>query len=222
MGLPQIVLVRHGETAWSLSGQHTGRTDIPLTANGEQAARQLRARLGTGPLAGRTFAKVLTSPLLRARQTCDLAGFGSIAEAEPDLMEWNYGEYEGKTTAEIRAARPGWNPFDHGCPGGESLADISARAERLVTKLRAFGLQAPGAATSGGSSASGAARESGAPGASADVLLFAHRDILRVLAACWAQLAPGDARRLYMEPTSISILGYDHGPDEPLIRSLNT
>jgi broad specificity phosphatase PhoE len=190
MALPRIVLVRHGETAWSLSGQHTGRTDIPLTEKGERDARGLSARL-----AGQPFAKVLTSPLLRARQTCELAGFGSVAEPEPDLLEWNYGEYEGKRTTEIRATRPGWNAFEHGCPGGESLADIAARAGRLVTRLRSM---------------------------DADTLMFAHRDILRVVAACWAELPVIEARRLYMEPASLSVLGYDHGRDEPILRSLNT
>ena len=190
MRLPQIVLVRHGETAWSLSGQHTGRTDIPLTEKGERDARALIPRL-----AGRPFAKVCTSPLIRARRTCELAGFGAVAVPEPDLMEWNYGEYEGKRTVEIRASRPDWNPFIHGCPGGENLADVAARAERLIGKLRSM---------------------------DGDVLMFAHRDILRVIAACWAQLPAVEARRLYMDPTSLSVLGYDHGRDEPILRSLNT
>lgn len=190
MALPQIVLVRHGETAWSLSGQHTGRTDIPLTEKGERDARALALRLG-----GREFAKVLTSPLQRARQTCELAGFGAVAESEPDLMEWDYGEYEGKRTVEIRAARPGWSPFEHGCPGGENLADIAARASRLVGRLRSM---------------------------DADTLMFAHRDILRVVAACWAQLPVIEARRFYLEPASLTVLGYDHGRDEPILRSLNT
>jgi broad specificity phosphatase PhoE len=194
MALPQIVLVRHGETAWSLSGQHTGRTDIPLTEKGERDARALRQKLGDRP-AGRPFEKVLTSPLIRARHTCELAGFGAVAELEPDLMEWDYGEYEGKRTAEIRATRPGWNPFDHGCPGGESLADIAVRANRLVGRLRSM---------------------------DADTLMFAHRDILRVVAACWAELPVIEARRLYMDPASLSVLGYDHGHDEPILRSLNT
>jgi len=188
--LPQIILVRHGETAWSLSGQHTGRTDIPLTERGERDARALSARL-----AGRQFAQVLTSPLLRARQTCDLAGFGEVAQNEPDLMEWDYGQYEGRRTAEIRAERPDWNPFEHGCPGGENLADVAARANRLISRLRKL---------------------------EADTLMFAHRDILRVIAACWAQLPAIEARRLYMEPASLSILGYDHGRDEPILRALNT
>jgi broad specificity phosphatase PhoE len=194
MALPQIVLVRHGETAWSLSGQHTGRTDIPLTEKGERDARALRQKLGDRP-ADRQFAKVLTSPLIRARHTCELAGFGAVAELEPDLMEWDYGEYEGKRTAEIRATRPGWNPFEHGCPGGESLADIAVRANRLVARLRSM---------------------------DADTLMFAHRDILRVVAACWAELPVIEARRLYMDPSSLSVLGYHHGRDEPILRSLNT
>jgi broad specificity phosphatase PhoE len=187
--LPQIWLVRHGETAWSLSGQHTGRTDIPLTANGEQEAAALKLRL-----AGRTFSKVLTSPLLRARRTCELAGFGKVAVNDPNLFEWDYGQYEGRRTAEIVAQRPDWKLFRDGSPGGETLAQVAARADSVVAQLRAL---------------------------NADALLFAHRDILRVIAARWVELPATEAQRFYMDPASISVLGYDHNVTEPLIRKLN-
>ena len=188
--LPQIWLVRHGETAWSLSGQHTGRTDIPLTEHGEQVAAALKARL-----AGRSFAKVFTSPSLRARRTCELAGFGNVAVSDPDLFEWDYGQYEGRRTAEIIVERPGWKLFEHGSPGGETLAEVAARADNVVAKLRAL---------------------------NGDALLFAHRDILRVVVARWVGLAALEAQRFYMDPASISVLGYDHDASEPIVRRLNT
>jgi probable phosphoglycerate mutase len=187
---PSIYLVRHGQTAWSLSGQHTGRTDIPLTEEGQAQARALGPRLAT-----LTLARVLSSPLLRARQTAQLAGFGDRLETEPALLEWHYGEYEGRRTSEIREERPGWGLFEDGAPGGETLQQVAARAGELIGRLRAL------------------------PGNS---LLFAHRDILRVLAARWAALPAIDARRLYLDPTSISTLGYDHSLDEPIIRVLNS
>ena len=188
--LPQIWLVRHGETAWSLSGQHTGRTDIPLTARGEHDAAALEPRL-----AGRTFARVLSSPSIRARRTCELAGFGSIVVNEPNLFEWDYGQDEGRRTAEIRLERPDWKLFRDGSPGGETLAQVAARADAVVDQLRAL---------------------------NADALLFAHRDILRVLAARWVGLPAVEAQRFYMDPASISVLGYDHDASEPIIRKLNT
>ena len=187
---PQVWIVRHGETSWSLGGQHTGRTDIPLTERGEQDARALKARLEH-----RSFAKVLSSPSIRARRTCELAGFAASVELSNDLLEWDYGRYEGQRTADIRAEHPGWSPFVHGCPGGEQLSDIAARAERLIATIRT---------------------------GPSDVLVFAHRDILRIVAALWAALPALEARRLYLEPTSISVLSYDHTLDEPIIRSLNT
>jgi len=190
MDLQQVWIVRHGETAWSLSGQHTGRTDIPLTAHGEQQASALTTRLSA-----HSFARVLTSPLIRARRTCELAGFADRAEIIDDLMEWDYGAYEGRRTAEIRAERPDWSPFEHGCPGGEQLADVTARAERVIALVREV---------------------------KDDVLLFAHRDILRVLAARWILLDPLDARRLYLDAASVSVLGFDHTPSEPILKSLNT
>jgi broad specificity phosphatase PhoE len=188
--LQQVWVVRHGETAWSLSGQHTGRTDIPLTAHGEQQASALKARLSK-----HAFACVLTSPLIRARRTCELAGFGDRAELNDDLMEWNHGAYEGRRTAEIRAERPDWSLFEHGCPGGEQLAEVTLRAERVISLVREV---------------------------KGDVLLFAHRDILRVLGARWVLLDALDARRLYFDPASVSVLSFDHGPGEPIIKSLNT
>jgi probable phosphoglycerate mutase len=188
--LPQIWLVRHGETAWSLAGQHTGRTDIPLTARGEQDAAALQPRL-----AGHSFAKVLSSPLIRARRTCELAGFGDVAVNDPNLLEWDYGEYEGRRTAEIRSERPDWKPFEDGSPGGETLAQVAARADRVVEQLRAL---------------------------NADALLFAHRDILRVIVARWLGLPAVNGQHFYMDPASISVLGYDHNASEPIIRKLNT
>ena len=173
-----------------MSRQHTGRTDIPLTERGERDAQALVSRL-----ADLQFQTVLTSPLIRARRTAELAGFGATVQAEPDLMEWDYGAYEGRRTSEIRAERPGWNVFEHGCPGGESLAQIGSRADRVITRVRA---------------------------AQGNALLFAHRDILRVIAARWIQLNAIEGRRLYLETASISILGFDHDRSEPVIRVLNT
>jgi broad specificity phosphatase PhoE len=187
--LPQIWLVRHAETEWSLTGRHTGRTDIPLTSRGEQLAAALKPRL-----VGRHFAKVLTSPLIRARRTCELAGFGDVAANDANLLEWDYGEYEGRRTAEIRVERPGWNPFRDGCPGGETLAQFEARANSLVDELRSL---------------------------NADALLFAHRDILRMITARWIGLPAVEAQRFYLDPASISVLGYDHDASEPIIRKLN-
>ena len=187
--LPQIYLVRHGETAWSLSGQHTGRTDLALTESGEHAAQELSARLQ-----GLRFAKVFTSPLQRARRTAELAGFGASAEADLDLMEWDYGTYEGRRTVDIRAERPGWRLFEDGCPGGETLQDLATRADRVIARVRAL---------------------------ERDVLIFAHREILRILIARWIALPALEARRIYLETSSVSILRYDHGLDEPVIYLLN-
>ncbi|MEO8063554.1 MAG: histidine phosphatase family protein [Pseudomonadota bacterium] len=186
---PQVYLVRHGETAWSLSRQYTGRADIPLTARGEQDAVELGVHLK-----GLEFSQVLMSPLMRARQTANLIGFGAQATIEPDLMEWDYGTYEGRRAAEVQAERPGWDLFEDGCPGGESLADLGQRAERVVEKLRA---------------------------AKGDVLVVAHRDILRILIARWIGLLPIDARRFCLDTASLSIVGYQHSLEEPAIRLLN-
>jgi broad specificity phosphatase PhoE len=187
--LPRVVLVRHGETAWTLTGQHTGRTDVPLTERGEQDARGLRPRLE-----GTTFAAVFSSPLVRARRTAELAGYGDRATLDPDLVEWDYGAYEGRRTADIRAERPGWRMFEDGCPDGETLAAVGQRADRILGRLRAL---------------------------DGDALVFAHRDILRVLAVRWIALAAIEARRLYLGTTSLSILGYDHDRAEPVLRSWN-
>ena len=187
--LPVIYLARHGETAWSLSGQHTGRTDLPLTEGGEHNARTLGARLR-----GRVFAKVFTSPLQRAARTCDLAGFGNAAERDPDLMEWDYGEYEGRRTAEIHLERPDWQLFRDGCPGGESPAEIGARADRVVSRVRAV---------------------------HGDVLLVSSAHILRVLTARWLGLEAAGGRYLLLSTASLSVLGYEHNLAEPAIRLWN-
>ncbi len=186
---PEITLVRHGETAWSLSGQHTGRSDIPLTANGEAAARALAPRL-----AGLSVSAVWSSPSQRAHDTCRLAGFGEGAAIKPDLAEWDYGAYEGITTKEILARRPGWRLFRDGCPDGESAADIGARADRIVAELRQV---------------------------NAPVLIFSSSHFLRVLAARWLGLPPEDGARFILDTTSMSVLGYEHDLTEPVIRRWN-
>ena len=186
---PKIYLVRHGETAWTISGQHTGRSDIPLTERGERDARELRARLRDT-----IFADVLTSPLQRARRTSELAGFAGRAGADADLLEWDYGAYEGRRTADIAGERPGWKLFEDGCPGAETVEAVGARADRVIAKARAC---------------------------SGDVLLFAHRDIFRVLAARWLGLSARAGRHFYLATASLSILGYHHGLDEPVIHLWN-
>lgn len=188
--LPVLYLARHGETAWSLSGQHTGPTDLPLTPNGERNARRLGERLK-----GMTFAKVFTSPLQRATRTCELAGFGAVAETDSDLVEWNYGQYEGRRSAEILAERPDWQLFRDGCPGGESPAQVGERADRVVQRVRTV------------------------PG---NVLLFSSGHFIRVLAARWLALAPGSAGRYFLLTTaSLSALGYEHKLSQPVIRLWN-
>jgi len=182
---PLVYLARHGETAWSLSGQHTGLTDLPLTSRGERSARRLGARLK-----GLEFAQVFTSPLQRARRTCELAGFGSRAEVDRDLVEWNYGEYEGLRTADIRAKRPGWEMFRDGFPGGESFDQIAARADRVVQRLRSI---------------------------DGDVLLFSSGHFLRVVAARWLGLEPQGARHFLLSTASLSTLTYEHNPSQPAI-----
>jgi broad specificity phosphatase PhoE len=187
--LPAIYLARHGETAWTLSHQHTGRSDIPLTPRGESNARSLGERLR-----GIEFQRVLTSPLARARRTCELAGFLEKAGMEPDLTEWDYGDYDGLTTVEIRRKNPGWSLFRDGCPGGESVQQVGARADRLITRLRELeGRQ----------------------------LLFGHGHFFRVLAARWLGLPPSDGRLLYLSTASLSIQGYEHSLEEPAIHLWN-
>jgi broad specificity phosphatase PhoE len=184
-----IHLARHGETAWSLSGQHTGRTDLPLTERGERAARALGERLR-----GRKFTRIFTSPLQRAVRTCELAGFGSASEIDPDLAEWDYGEYEGRRTAEIHAERPGWLLFRDGCPGGEAPEQVGARADRVIARLRAV---------------------------SGDVLVFSSGHFLRVLTARWLGLEVAAGRYFLLGTASLSVLGYEHDRTEPVIRLWN-
>jgi broad specificity phosphatase PhoE len=173
-----VVLVRHGETAWSKSGQHTGRTDIPLTERGRADAALLVDRL-----ARYSFARVLSSPLSRALETCVLAGFGDRAEKRPDLMEWNYGQYEGKTSKEILTGRPSWSLWRDGCPGGETAADVGTRVDRVLAEV----------ATVQG-----------------NVGLFAHGHVLRVLTARWIGLPPDGGALLALSTASVSVLGYEH------------
>jgi len=187
--LPIICLARHGETAWSLSGQHTGRTDLPLTERGELNAQRLGQRLR-----GFTFAKVFTSPLKRAVRTSELAGFGSKAEADCDLLEWNYGQYEGRTTKEIHEQRPSWQLFRDGCPGGETPDQVGVRADRVVDRVR----NVPG-----------------------NVLLFSSGHFLRVLTARWLRLDAGAGRFFVLDTASLSMLGYEHDQSEPAIRLWN-
>ena len=187
--LPQVYLVRHGETAWTITGQYTGRTDIPLTQQGERDAEKVGARLK-----GLDFTQVMTSPLQRARRTAELAGFGKSMVVDADLAEWDYGAYEGRRTADIRVEHPGWRLLEVGCPGGEALEEISVRADRVIDQLRSLG---------------------------GDVLVFSHRDILRVLTARWLRLHPVEARRFFLSTASLSILGYHHDLDEPVIRLWN-
>ena len=187
--LPEVYLARHGETAWTLTGQHTGRTDIPLTARGERNAQSLAQRL-----TGVVFARVLTSPLSRALRTCELAGFGGQAEIDADLQEWDYGQYEGQRTADIRQERPGWDLFRDGCPGGESVEVVGARADRVMARLR---------------------------GVEGNVLVFSHGHFLRVLAARWLGLPAGAARHFVLSTAALSILGYEHTRDEPALRLWN-
>ncbi|MBL8906273.1 MAG: histidine phosphatase family protein [Rhizobiales bacterium] len=188
--LPVVYLARHGETAWSMSGQHTGLTDIPLTERGERMALALGERLK-----GMSFATVLSSPLQRAYRTCELAGFARQATVDPALVEWNYGQYEGLTSKQIHAARPDWNLFRDGCPGGESPDAISARADRLVAHLREL---------------------------SDPILLFSSGHIIRVLAARWLGLTVEVmAARLLLGTASLSALSYEHSLAEPAIRLWN-
>ena len=188
--LPVVYLARHGNTAWTHSGQHTGLTDLPLTPDGERNAVRLGERLQ-----GMKFAKVFTSPLQRAARTCELSGFGAGAKTDPDLVEWNYGKYEGRTSAEILRDRPDWDLFRDGAPGGESAAQIGERADRVVERVR---------------------RVAG------DVLLFSSGHFIRVLTARWLGLAPGAGGRYFLlNPASLSALSYEHNLSRPVIRLWN-
>ena len=184
--LPIVYLARHGETAWTLSGQHTGLTDLPLTKRGKRNARRLQERLR-----GVTLAQVWTSPLQRAIRTCELAGFGAVAETDRDLREWNYGEYEGRLTADIHRERPEWQLFRDGCPGGESPNEVGVRADRAVKRVRAV---------------------------TGDVLLFSSGHFLRVFAARWLGLNAASGRYFLLSTASLSALGYEHNLSEPVIR----
>ena len=185
-----VYLARHGETAWTISGQHTGLTDLPLTERGERTARRLGERLR-----GLTFDLVLTSPLQRAARTCELAGFKSAAEVDKDLVEWDYGQYEGRRTAEILAERPGWELFRDGCPGGESPQQVSVRVDRVVKRVRQV---------------------------SGDVLIFTSGHVMRVLAVRWLGLEPSVNCKFFMLSTaSLSALGYEHNLSRPVIRLWN-
>jgi broad specificity phosphatase PhoE len=187
--LPVIYLARHGETAWSVTGQHTGLTDLPLTERGERNAQRLGERL-----AGFVFARVFTSPLQRAVRTCELAGFGAAAEADRDLVEWDYGDYEGLQTDEIHAKRPDWELFRDGCPNGESPAQVGARADRVVNRVRAI---------------------------KRNVLIFSSGHFLRVFAARWLGLEPAAGKFLLLDVASLSALGYEHDLSHPALRFWN-
>lgn len=188
--LPVVYLARHGETAWSLTGQHTGLTDLPLTEHGQLNARHLGERLK-----GVSFAKVLTSPLQRAMLTCKLAGFGAVAEVDPELVEWNYGDYEGLTSPQIHAERPDWQLFRDGCPGGESVEQIGQRADRVVARVRAV---------------------------HGNVLLFSSGHFLRVLASRWLGLAPSGGKYFLLSTASMSTVTYEHDLTEPVIGLWNS
>ncbi len=188
--LPVVYVARHGETAWSLTGQYTGLTDLPLTEHGERVARQLGKRLQ-----GIAFARVFTSPLQRAVRTCELAGFGARAEIDPDLVEWNYGDYEGRRTAEILAERPGWLLFRDGAPGGETPAQVAARADRVVRRVRAV---------------------------QGNVLLFTSGHFIRVLATQWIGLEPSvNSRSFKLSTASLSAFGYEGSLSRPTISLWN-
>jgi len=185
--IQQVYLIRHGETEWSLSGQHTGITDIPLTENGRNAARLLKP-----VLAKESFVRVMTSPLQRARETCELAGLGDRAEIERDLMEWNYGDYEGLTPKQIHAKAPGWMIFRDGCPGGESPEQVAARADRVIARVRAL---------------------------KGDVALFAHGHIFRVFAARWLGLPAAAGGQFLLDTATLNILSYYR--DIPAVKRWN-
>jgi broad specificity phosphatase PhoE len=188
--LPEVYLARHGNTAWTVTGQHTGLTDLPLTPNGECNARRLGERLR-----GMAFAKVFTSPLQRASRTCELAGFGAVAETDPDLVEWDYGQYEGLRSDEILRERPDWQLFRDGAPGGETPAQIEARAERVVERVRAV---------------------------DGNVLLFSSGHFIRVLTARWLALGLASAGKYFLlSPASLSALSYEHNLSQPVIRLWN-
>lgn len=183
----RLYLLRHGETEWSKARKHTGRTDIPLTDRGREDARRLERALVDLDLS-----LVLTSPLQRAAETCRLAGFADRAQSEPDLMEWDYGEYEGLTTPEIRRSVAGWNVFTHGCPGGEQPEEVARRADRVIARVREV---------------------------EGDAALFGHGHLLRVVGARWLTFPPVEGRRFVLQTGTISVVGYEH--DMPAILRWN-
>ncbi|OHB53525.1 MAG: phosphoglycerate mutase [Planctomycetes bacterium GWF2_50_10] len=184
--LPLVYLARHGETEWSLTGQHTGLTDLPLTERGRRNAHQLGQRLKSI-----NFAAVLTSPLERARNTCELSGFGSSAQVDRDLVEWDYGEYEGLRTAEIQKKHPGWQVFVNGCPGGESVNDVTTRADRILQKIREV---------------------------NGNVLVFSSGHFIRVFAVRWLGLeVSGNCRYFKLSTASVSVVGYGKSISDPAI-----
>ena len=186
VALPITYLARHGETAWTVSGQHTGLTDLPLTERGERNAQRLGERLS-----GMTFTRVFTSPLRRVLRTCELTGFAAVAEVDPDLVEWHYGQYEGRRTAEIHAERPDWQLFRDGCPGGETPDEVAGRTDRVVSRVRSV---------------------------QGDVLLFSSGHFLRVLAARWLGVEPCGGRFFLLSTASLSAVGYEHDLSQPVIR----
>lgn len=187
--LPKIYLARHGETAWTVTGQRTGHVNLPLTEHGESQARRLGERLQ-----GRTYTKVFASPLQRARRTCELAGFGGIAEVDPDLIEWDYGKYEGLLNAEILKERPGWQMFSDGYPGGETAGQVAARADRVVKRVRAV---------------------------AGDVLLFSSGEFLKVLTARWIGMDAIHGASFMLNTASVSVLGYQDSLEQSTIQIWN-
>jgi broad specificity phosphatase PhoE len=184
--LPRLFLARHGDTAWTDSRQHTGRTDLPLNERGEERARQIGERLQRF-----SFTRVFTSPLQRASKTCELGGFGAVAQVDHDLVEWDYGRFEGKLTRDILKERPCWELFRDGCPDGESPEDVAARADRFIARVRGLG---------------------------GDMLAFSSGHIIRMIAARWLGLPPAGGRFFYCRPASVGVLGFEHKSlDEPII-----
>jgi broad specificity phosphatase PhoE len=190
IALPKLYLARHGDTAWTDSHQHTGRTDLPLNERGEEHARQLGERLQTF-----SFVRIFTSPLQRASKTCALAGFGAVAEVDPDLIEWDYGRLEGTRASDVLQERPGWELFRDGCPGGESPEDVAARADRFIACVHNL---------------------------AGDVLAFSCGHIIRMIAARWHGLAPAAGRVFFCRPASVGVLGFEHNSrEQPVIRLWN-
>jgi broad specificity phosphatase PhoE len=184
--MPKLFLARHGDTAWTDSRQRTGRTDIPLNQAGEERARLLGVRLQRF-----SFARVFTSPLQRASKTCELAGFGAVAKVDPDLVEWDYGRFEGMVLKQVLKEWPGWELYRDGCPDGESPGEVAARADRFIARVREIG---------------------------GDVLAFSSAHIIRMIAARWLGLPPGNGRFFYCRPASVGVLGYEHkNRDEPIV-----